>query len=127
MEGEKDGFKVYSVPTKEMTRALGKYTVCFTKKDESFILFLTVPNLLIVMDVTTSAKCFCRVYALLYSKPLTPSLNTTNFKTKRNYPLIHRYPQTILQSTKGRIMKKPHNTPLQGHFCLAGWLILNFS
>lgn len=37
------------------------------------------------------------------------------------------YPQSSLQSNELRITKNPRDTPLQGHFCLSGWLILNFS
>ena len=77
LEGEKDGFKVHSVPTKGKTTALGEYTERFPEKDWFLTLLLTVSNLLILTDAgnaTTSANCFSGVYALLlYSKPSTPS------------------------------------------------------
>lgn len=107
-EGEKDGFQVYSVPTKENTRAWGEYTVCFTKKDESS-LFLTVPNLLVHMDVTTSANCFSPGFLHFTPNP-QHLLLASNLKTKRNYPLTHRYPDYPAEHP-GKDYEEAPNTP----------------
>lgn len=106
-------------------RELGENTVCFTKKDESFILFLTVPNLLILTDVTTSADCFSAGFMHFTCKRKVLRL-LSNLKTKRNYPLTHRYPDYPAEHPGKDYEEVPQHT-LQGHFCLAGWLILNFS